>query len=274
MTTRRSPAAGAGDRAGVENAGSGFDVSKIPADSDKVVLDAALDYAANGWAILPLRGKIPLTAHGVDDATSDLDVIRSWWSRWPAANVGARVPEQLLVLDVDPRNGGDLDLLDAPLPETLTCWSGRGDGGAHYYFLQPAGALTSTRLPAGIDLKLRGYCVVPPSVHPATGRPYRWQEHEIAPVPAWLRSLLRPAPKPIVVLGPRRSGDGRHLVDFVALQQLGNVNNALYWAACRAADDNLLADLVDDLVAAAVAAGHPEPGARRTVESAAKRVVV
>ena len=181
-----------------------------------------------------------------------------------------RVDPRLLVLDVDPRNGGSLDAL-GPLPETLTCWSGRGDGGVHRYFLRPAGQLSSTRLLAGVDLKLNGYCVVPPSLHPATGRPYKWEEHPAAALPSPLRRLLTPPPRPVRQLGPRRRGDGRYLVEFVARQPWGNVNNGLHWAACRAVDDGLLDDLADDLVQAAVAAGHPEPGARRTVQSAGRR---
>jgi len=237
------------------------------------MLDIALDYASHGWQVLPLAGKVPRTGHGVDDATSDPDLIRSWWSRWPAANIGGQVDPRLLVLDIDPRNGGNADDL-GPLPPTLTCWSGRGDRGRHLYFLRPGGQLVSTGLPVGIDLKLNGYTVVPPSLHPESGQPYRWDEHDIGALPARLSALLRPAPRPVRVLGPRRRGDGRHLVEFVAKQPWGNVNNGLHWAACRAADDNLIDDLADDLVAAAVTAGHPEPGARRTVQSAARKAAV
>ena len=67
-------------------------------------------------------------------------------------------------------------------------------------------------------------------------------------------------------------------MEFVAAQPEGNRNRGLHWAACRAADDDLLDDLLDDLaddlVAAAVSAGHPEAGARRTVQSAARRAGV
>lgn len=51
--------------------------------------------------------------------------------------IGAPVPEALLVIDVDPRNGGklaELQLLTGRLPTTLTVWSGRNDGGRHLYF--------------------------------------------------------------------------------------------------------------------------------------------
>jgi len=237
------------------------------------MIDEALSYADNGWCVLPLAGKVPLTPHGVTDASADLERIRSWWSCWPDANIGASVPANLLVLDIDPRNGGDVADLGA-LPSTLTCWSGRGDGGRHLYFLRPHGPTTSTRLPAGIDLKVSGYCVVPPSVHPEAVGVYEWEHHPVAQVPAHLRELLRPAPRrhhQQHVRG-RRGGAGRHLLEFVAAQPWGNVNRGLHWAACRAADDGLLDDLADALVTAAVVAGHPEPGARRTVESARKTV--
>jgi hypothetical protein len=42
--------------------------------------------------------------------------------------IGARVPDSLLVIDIDPRNGGSLEALTnqvGALPETLTAWSGR-----------------------------------------------------------------------------------------------------------------------------------------------------
>lgn len=43
-------------------------------------LAAALDYAAHGWAVLPLEpnGKRPITAHGVKDASKDAEQIKRW----------------------------------------------------------------------------------------------------------------------------------------------------------------------------------------------------
>ena len=32
--------------------------------------------------------------------------IKRWWSRWPNANIGALVGDGLVVVDIDPRNGG------------------------------------------------------------------------------------------------------------------------------------------------------------------------
>jgi len=87
------------------------------------VIGAALQLAASGWPIFPLNGKIPAIAggRGVLDATTDPGQITEWWTRLPTANIGAGVPDGLLVIDVDPRNGGDLNDLGSghdPLPPT------------------------------------------------------------------------------------------------------------------------------------------------------------
>ena len=222
------------------------------------ILPDVLALAACGWAVFPCiergpRAKSPRTAHGHHEATTDPAQIRAWWARWPRAMIGAPVPPSLLVLDLDPRNGGQLDALP-PLPVTLTAWSGRGDGGRHFYFTRPAGTFTSTRLPRGWDLKVSGYCILPPSPHPATGQPYTWDEHDPAPLPAAVRELLRPQPARPLLRQPAQ-GSGRHLAGFVASQEHGNVNDALYWAAKRAALQGILTDaLAADLVAAAARA--------------------
>ena len=195
--------------------------------------EAAGAYAAAGYEVFPLRGKLPFAncgecepraaayrphqpagcghelCHGLYAATSDPDRVTHWWARWPQANVGARVPGSLFVLDVDPRAGG-LDSLarmeaeHGPLPATRTSLSGRGDGGAHRWFLHPGGPLTVAELrrrgDVGLDLKThRGYVLLPPSRHPATGRPYAWVEPILEPAapPAWLRRLLAPPSTPL-----------------------------------------------------------------------------
>ena len=69
-------------------------------------------------------GKHPRTAHGLTDASTDATIIRDWWERWPAANVGiATGPESgVFVLDVDGEDGqASLKGLEAlgHLPQTL-----------------------------------------------------------------------------------------------------------------------------------------------------------
>lgn len=171
----------------------------------------AAEYAAAGWRVFPLRGKVPAVAggRGMLDATTDLRQVAAWWDGpHRGANIGLRPPPTVVVLDVDPRHGG-LDSLAAltsthgALTATLKAVSGRGDGGCHLYFRRPPGKLSARRLGAGIDLKTEsGYLVAPPSLHPDTGRPYMWASRApIAAPPAWLATLLvepEPAPAPTV----------------------------------------------------------------------------
>lgn len=237
------------------------------------MLDHALELAACGWRVLPLNGKKPLPMQWQNAATTDAAQVHQWWKRWPTANIGSVVPDELIVFDTDPRNGGLVGwaqlAVGHTVPDTLTTISGRGDGGTHRYFLRPAGPITAARIPAGIDLKRSGQMVMPPSVHPDTGRPYTWHDAPPAPLPTWLREVLRPDPPKARKTYIGRTGDtGRALVDFVARQDTGNRNEALYWAARRAADSGVLDQIGPDLIAAAVAAGEDPKAAERTVGSA------
>jgi hypothetical protein len=162
----------------------------------------ALEAARMHWAVLPLRGKVPAIAggRGVLDATTDTATVAAWWGgQYRHANLGARVPESMVVLDVDPRHGGldslaELERGYGPLPETLTTISGRGDGGMHLFYRRPPGRLSSARLGAGIDIKTSaGYVVMPPSIHPTSGKPYTWIERPVVAPPAWLIALLSPS---------------------------------------------------------------------------------
>src|SRR5712671_1938982 len=91
------------------------------------MIDAALLYARLGFAVLPLHypqpdgscscrkpkrhkvGKHPMTPRGVYDATTDEAVMRNWRTKCPEANIGIATGARrgLLVVDIDPRNGGD-----------------------------------------------------------------------------------------------------------------------------------------------------------------------
>lgn len=253
--------------------------------------DAALEYAANGYRVFPLKGKVPYTAHGFEDAVtinetdgqSAVDAeqqIHRWWSRWPAANIGMAVPDEVIVLDFDPRNGGTTASL-SDLPPTYTVVSGRGDGGMHRYYTRPAlpagATFTDTRLPEGVDLKHNGYVVVPPSIHPDGQRAYLSGDLPVVPLPERIAALIirLPAPKKTYTLpsstpwdlsGGGGKSDG--LITSVAEAPEGKRNHVLYWAACTARDEGTLADLTDRLVEAAVSAGLPEFEVRRTIASA------
>jgi hypothetical protein len=180
------------------------------------MLEYALKYAQKGWRVIPLHtpkdngecscnkdcaknnGKHPRTMRGLKDATTDAEKIRFWWECWRDANIGIVTgPESgFLVLDVDPRSGGNDSLQDleneiGELPATLTSRTG-GDG-FHYLFVHSGEQIknSSGKVGKGLDIKAKdGYIVAPPSLH-ASGKRYEWidESAEIAPLPLWLSHL-------------------------------------------------------------------------------------
>lgn len=189
--------------------------------NDSKMLRAALAYASMGWHVFPLHepmaegaacsckrgaqcgsaGKHPRTPRGHLQATTDERQIRQWWGRHPTANIGVSTgASSLVVVDVDPRNGGEdsLAALEAKHGELRTVTGLTGGGGQHLLFERPAGAerLRSSPLAQGVDIKADGgYIVVPPSVH-LSGATYSWDsgarpdDEQPAPLPDWIRERL------------------------------------------------------------------------------------
>lgn len=153
--------------------------------------DAACQLAESGWAVFPCgEDKAPLVARGFHAASADERVVLGMtWDR--AALIGAAIPEGCVVLDVDPRNGGDETmqaLKDAghKLPRTRVVRT--GGGGTHYYFRVPEGVELRAHLGRGVDVKRagRGYVIVPPSPG------YSVLRHDpAAELPEWLLEALR-----------------------------------------------------------------------------------
>src|SRR5690349_1979863 len=108
-------------------------------DVDNEILVAALDYAERGWPVFPVRGKVPLTRRGFQDATTGAGQVRSWWGTRPETGIGIATGRAsgLVVLDVDPVHHGDHQLADwqarhSKLPPTPCVAT--GGGGQHFYF--------------------------------------------------------------------------------------------------------------------------------------------
>ena len=253
------------------------------------MLEIALDYGASGAAVLPLHtptaragcscmtrgcahpGKHPRVRGGKDAATTDPETVERWWRMWPAANIGIRPAPGLVVLDVDPRHGGEAQLAAMQrrygrLPATRTART--GSGGEHLWFAH-VGPVTG-KLAPGVDIKSNsGYVVAPPSLH-FSGSRYAWSDPgPIAAAPPYLARLLTPPPPS--PLSSRRAGSpsakvAAGLLRVVADAAEGNRNNALFWAACRAHEHGLD---VGPLVDAAVANGLSRRAADATARSAA-----
>jgi len=187
-------------------------------------LTAALRYTQAGWPVFPCRPdnpdcqhprgcgcKAPMTEHGFGNATTDPAVIRSWWSRWPRANVairtGAPGPD---VLDVDVKPDGNgfaalSRLIRAGLLTGAAALIRTRSGGLHVYYAgtaQACGRLARHYL----DFKAAGgYVLAPPSK--IGGRPYELLDHRAGTAALdWTRvaAVLDP-PRPPRRIGPSRS---------------------------------------------------------------------
>jgi hypothetical protein len=189
---------------------------------------AALDAAERGWPVFMLgRTKRPvancpacrpaaaanghdtahdpdrcgcLTCHGFYAATTDPDRIRVMLTAVPRGLLAVRTgaASELVVADIDPRHGGRLD--PVLMPPTLGVATGHD--GWHLYYRHPGPHVTSRPLPGrpGVDIKADGgYVVLPPSIHPDTGRPYRWLS-TVRPIaempPALAAAVSDPGPRP------------------------------------------------------------------------------
>lgn len=234
------------------------------------MVEHALRYAAAGLPILPLqpRGKAPACSHGKDDATTDLAQIAAWWDRNPNYNIGIRPPEGVIVIDVDPQNGGDIKALGIL---TVTLAARTGNLGYHLYY-RVNGAVGGRVLAAkGIDIKSHtGYLVAPPSIH-SNGNSYTWiQKSPIAPLPKHLVDRVRsPRREPFI---PKTGSAGNYsgLIRNVAKEVVagGNRNNALYWSARKAAEDAAPEEVFALLVQAGESVGLTTAECNATIESA------
>lgn len=198
------------------------------------LLEAALGYARRGWRTVPLHGlaeggrcscdawrtesglefcgtpgKHPRFKKYAELASTDQSCIRAWWKSYPLANVGviSGKGSRLIVLDTDPRNGGDWSrhgLIErhGKLPDSPTCVT--GGKGLHEHFRWPADLETDqavVEIADGVEVLLEGHNVVmPPSFAHAGGQAYFWDVElsadPIPEAPAWLVDLVKAKLRP------------------------------------------------------------------------------
>lgn len=165
------------------------------------MLEHALQYAAQGWAVLPLHsiangrctcgnpdcgspGKHPLISGGCKSATIDPQTIEGWWRAHPAANIGIATGQisRLVVVDVDTGEGkvgfeslAALEETREKLPHSARVRT--GSGGLHIYLAAPEAEICNraSKLAPNIDIRGKGgYVVAPPSLH-LSGNTYSWE---------------------------------------------------------------------------------------------------
>lgn len=181
--------------------------------------EAAKAYQKMGWSVIPVHGKKPAVRWKLyQDILPDDDDIKEWFGqdgKFKDGNIGlvtGAISNTILV---------DFDSLDALLAfkehsddESITCpqvHTGGHGHRVHAFFKYPTEILElsgkkriasfvgklsgfDSRF-AGLDLRGDGgYAVLPPSIHPDTGKPYRWavkpNDCGNSDLPGWFLELI------------------------------------------------------------------------------------
>jgi hypothetical protein len=222
--------------------------------------------AEAGWAVFPVDAttKRPRTPHGHLDATTDVARVDQW-SRTGAFIGGAIATPTgngLLVVDVDPRNGGEVP---SWAPETLTVHT--QSGGVHlYYAIDGPWKSRASLFGPGIDSKADGgYVLVPPSPG------YQWAN--VAPKVALSTEFLT------MHVAPEQRGGATRGASRLAPEQWrrGIIHDQVVaWAAWFASvmdDDQDVIDATWDMVNAARRSGVTIDNARGHIDSAIRWVL-
>lgn len=281
------------------------------------LLTAALRYADHGWPVFMLgRSKRPvancpacpkaeddpthdqeacpcLTCHGFYAATTDPARVAAIVAAVPRGQLALRTgaASGFVVVDVDPAHDGAATLarliaagLTPPTARVRT-----GSDGLHLYYRHPGRRVPCSQgkpgqgLGPGIDVKADGgYVVLPPSVHPRTGRPYRWiPDQAVREMPPALLTACLPPPAPPAptVTGPthlREAGGISHpdrllavLLDRVTTATEGTRRTTLYGAA-RGVARMVTAGAIDpaDAITALTATGRQAHQTDRDIQAA------
>jgi hypothetical protein len=154
-------------------------LDSLPPDPMAWALAYAQVFEISPWGFDPkTRKRKPLTEHGIKDATRDPAQIKRWLKKFPSADIGVVLEPDLLVTDLDTKNGKNgrkdfervtgltIDSLNTPIATSPT-------GGAHLWFRANGIRFTAqTEIDGlGIDFCCNskdGRCVIVPT--PGSGR--------------------------------------------------------------------------------------------------------
>lgn len=179
------------------------------------ILQAALEYAALGWQVVPLygitsagvcecykgkecgsTGKHPRVTSWQTEATTNEEKIEEWWTLWPGSNVGVRFGKESNLIDIecddDQQEANLAQMFGGEFPHTPTFKSGRGK---HRLFRfrddLPAANAKGIVYVGLVGFRTGGNAlgaqsVFPPSKH-KSGTNYEWVIHpseaEVATIP-------------------------------------------------------------------------------------------
>jgi Bifunctional DNA primase/polymerase, N-terminal/AAA domain/Primase C terminal 1 (PriCT-1) len=165
--------------------------------------DAALGYADLGYAVFPCTSgldPVPLTEHGYQDASTDLDQVAEWWHIWPTACIGVSAAG-LLVVDIDHKDNPWLaDQPERARQLAAAPTSVTPGGGRHHIFRRPPGKnwrCSAGELAKNVDIRTDGGLFIAPPSRRKDGD-YAWIEgceldcspDKLPEPPTWLCDAL------------------------------------------------------------------------------------
>lgn len=245
-----------------------------------IKLEAALDAARRGFNVFPIRpyvhpgegatkeqleaaakaAKAPLIANWQNLATQDPRQLAAWWDEWPDANL-ATPTNEMIVPDVDPRNGGKptFEMLALLEDWPKTAVSNTQGGGNHIFYAAPERRPVkggTHKLGKGVDIKARGgYVLLPGST--IEGRAYTWEnENQIALAPQWIVDKCKAAKTKTDAAGKRlveeddeaRESFANWIKNHAPRVELGEIDDSTYTVAARGYDYGCGTDTVTELV--------------------------
>ena len=188
------------------------------ADDGRLV-EYALQYQQIGFFILPLiPGKKRPYVSWADrrDSRPDEKEIRTWWKKYPNAQIGAATGKYsgIDVIDFDNSSVSipHFESVVCDLPDTFSVNSGRLEGGQHIYFKHNGFNFKNIAKPKdkygqAIDVDVRttgGIIVLPPSRH-KSGNHYKWGNLNPLDMDDW-QDELQDMPKEIAAFFETASG--------------------------------------------------------------------
>ncbi len=148
----------------------------------EAIAQAAMQYAALGWHVLPLRGrsKVPRIGEWQHNASDDEEIIVGWWEAWPNSNVGVQLGPRSGIIDIEcdsPRAEAEIvALFNGDVPVCPTYQAKRGK---HRLFKYRGDLAGGACFHCG-EIEIRtgngdkgAQSVFPPSIH-ETGVIYKW----------------------------------------------------------------------------------------------------
>ena len=152
-----------------------------------------LAYASEGLDVFPCAAdKRPLTPNGFKDATTNPEIIRACWARWPFADPAWALPPDIVVADLDEKHGkhgvADFIRLESHDPRDVTTPIATTPSGGLQLFYASAGKAYRNKVAidrTGIDTRTAGGYVVLPAGGNGRGW-FRDLSTPLAPAPGWL----------------------------------------------------------------------------------------